>query len=383
MIKLSDVEAYKAFAEMQVNQIPGGAVYLIVNGNTIIWKLASASFDVAGFKSGEKLGSESVILQAINEKKTITGKIPRSVYGMRLLITSTPIVNESGEIVGAVSIIFPRLHPIAAAFDKFAPILSEMFPEGVFLYITDLQKIAYRQSSKKFDMPNNQVGYVLQEGDIASKAIRTKQLVVAEVDSSKYGIPLLIMNYPLFDEDNSEEIVATFGIVVPKKTAVELRGLSSNLDTGLSSISVAIGELAASASEIHTNERDLNANIKEIYKLSEDINAVSAFINQIAEGTNLLGLNAAIEAARAGAAGLGFGVVAEEIRKLSNQSKSTVPKIKELTDKIKEKLNETSKKSTITLDASQQQAAATEEITANIEEITSLAGELNKIAQTL
>ena len=69
-------------------------------------------------------------------------------------------------------------------------------------------------------------------------------------------------------------------------------------------------------------------------KIVEQINVLSESIMQITEQTNLLALNAAIEAARAGEAGKGFSVVAEEIRKLAEQSKDTVIEIQNITTRV-------------------------------------------------
>lgn len=134
---------------------------------------------------------------------------------------------------------------------------------------------------------------------------------------------------------------------MPQEVADKLRTMSGNLEDNLSEISATIEELAASASQIHTNEQDLNQEINKIIAVSEEINEISSFIKEIADETKMLGLNAAIEAARAGEAGKGFGVVAKEIRRLSEQSKSTVPKIKELTDNIKIKVEDVSKKAKV------------------------------------
>jgi methyl-accepting chemotaxis protein len=79
---------------------------------------------------------------------------------------------------------------------------------------------------------------------------------------------------------------------------------------------------------------DTIRNIEDLETESKEINEIIAVINDIAEQTNLLSLNASIEAARAGAAGRGFSVVAEEIRKLSEKSVNSSQEIEKIVNKI-------------------------------------------------
>ncbi len=305
--------------------------------------------------------------------------IYRSVYGIQLLMVANPIFDED-KVVGSVVMIFPDIHPVAAAFDNFAPMIAEMFPEGASMYITSQTEFTYRYDSKKFGLPDIVVGSPLKDGSPDKEAITTRQPVVRELPFGFYNKPIQVMSYPLFE---GNEVSGTFGMALPRQNAADLKEMANNLTRGLEEISAVIEQMATSAMQITNNESKLNSNINDILHLSEDINEITGFIKQIADETKMLGLNAAIEAARAGDVGKGFGAVAAEIRKLSDESKDTVANIKQSTDKIKRKISETSKVSELTLRSSEEQAAASQEITASIEEILSLADKLDSIAKDI
>ena len=94
--------------------------------------------------------------------------------------------------------------------------------------------------------------------------------------------------------------------------------------------------LAESISDTTNTFRDFEVKIVKSGENISKINEITNLINSISEQTNLLALNAAIEAARAGESGRGFSVVADEIRKLAEQSKESATSISELIGSIYE-----------------------------------------------
>ncbi len=179
------------------------------------------------------------------------------------------------------------------------------------------------------------VGDPVKPGSAAHKAMEKRERVVVEVAKEVYGVSYIAISLPVIED----------GAVVGAVAVHESLERRDTLLTAARQLSTAAGDLAASIQAILGQAQELAASGRCLKEMSTaagrqvgDTDKVVGFIHDVASQTNLLGLNAAIEAARVGDLGRGFGVVAEEVRKLAVNSAGSAKQITSILGEIRDSI---------------------------------------------
>ncbi len=154
-----------------------------------------------------------------------------------------------------------------------------------------------------------------------------------------------------------------------EQNVAETTDRMEELSTSINEVVRAISEISQQAQQLAQTQEMTTNSANEVKKFADETQEVSKFIKWVADQTNLLGLNAAIEASRVGEHGKGFAVVANEVRKLADNSSKATGNIENTLSKMKEAVDSIIKQMDIVNDLAQTQAALSEEVNASADEI--------------
>ena len=151
-------------------------------------------------------------------------------------------------------------------------------------------------------------------------------------------------------QDNSRQIIGLVGALDDASEGIARSASSAVENSRHSQDSAVRGRTTVQRAQegihrMNSAVMGLTEDIGNLAKHSQEIQSISLSIREIADQTNLLALNAAIEAARAGEAGRGFAVVADEVRKLSEKTSSATREIEQVLARTHERINDAVEKS--------------------------------------
>ncbi|MEW9122638.1 MAG: methyl-accepting chemotaxis protein [Thermotaleaceae bacterium] len=267
---------------------------------------------------------------------------------------------------------------ILAAFKLVLPYINKIVHEDMAVGLTDLEKYIgyYRAEQFELDLPE---GKAVRGITTIEECIRTRKDTFDDVPPEVYGRAIKTIFTPIYGADN--QIIGTLSSGIDFENNNKLINNVADLAETTQRVTESIGQLAASSESLAESGQKSVEKVYDLTNRQKDTLNILDLIRAIASQTNLLGLNAAIEAARSGEHGRGFAVVAEEVRKLAVQSHDSVKKIEDILKGMGNSVNDISHSISNVGAISQEQVATTEEIFATIEHLKETIDDLKIFVQ--
>ncbi len=272
------------------------------------------------------------------------------------------------------------MHKLLEKYIDIAPFINDFTEDDLAVAISDKEKVIRCIPGENVNLRVEE-GQLMNEGLALLQAIEQRKKVTVLIPKEVHGELMAATSAPILDEEG--EIIGAVATVKNVGDREELYDIIKTLANSLGEMSKTTTQIASSADKIAISGDDMITYVNSSLNKTKETDQIIQFVHQIAQQTNLLGLNASIEAARAGDAGRGFQVVAEEIRKLAISSKESVDKISNVLKEIHYGVTQILEMVEQNGQLTQEQAAGTEEITAEINELSKLADELDEFAHKL
>jgi len=185
-----------------------------------------------------------------------------------------------------------------------------------------------------------------EETSVTLKKVRNVALEV-NATSQKVNTHLMSVNeLAMKEQKGALETTEQMNVMLQKldsiaSSAAETNTMADNAATSTKRAHESVTDTLSDMSNIRSSVQETGKRIKQLGERSKEITNVISIINTIAERTTVLALNASMQAVKAGDAGKGFSVIAEEIQKLAESSQDSTGQISTLVNNIQQETNMT------------------------------------------
>lgn len=272
---------------------------------------------------------------------------------------------------------------ILAAVLNTYPLFLKTLPYNIGITITDREKYL------AFVPPENlnlqiPVGQPIREGSLVDRAMKEQRKIFRKVDKSARGLPYIGCANPIINSGG--EVVGAYAISLPVDKYEKTREMSTELNRQMHCIAATCEKVAAQAEEIAAVMKTLLQIVQGSQAYAKSTEDLLFSLKEIVSQTSLLGLNASIEAARAGKFGQGFHVVATEMRKLASQGEvsvksgvNTVGRIQSNSTRITDEVHTADQAVNMIASAMTDLSAVTQQVCALANDLDLAAKELNEL----
>ncbi|MHB8072246.1 methyl-accepting chemotaxis protein [Desulfosporosinus fructosivorans] len=258
------------------------------------------------------------------------------------------------------------------AYQLIVAEVQQFFNDDVAVTLFDTEKIIAYYPGKVIDTLAK-IGNRPTPGSNVLEALTSGKRVVRNVSKELFGVPFVGIALPICEES---EIVGCLAIACSVELYDNLFTTGKEMLEAVVTISSAAQNLSGATEEIAATIRSMDDETEHVSTEMHRTNELTKEIKKISKQSNILGLNAAIEASRAGEHGRGFAIVSAEIRRLASDTEASTKAIDSNVQEVQSSVG-------LLIAAIKQLTAATENHANDVSEIALSLARIESMAKTL